>query len=626
MKRSNSRAGSAVIKDNLTGAESEKDQKEINFLLKSIYLDSDIFRYIYHVLISVVLGILAGSGGILFHFLLDRMRDFFEPQNISESFDINPFFIILIPVAGALVTSLLTMLYPEIAKEKGVLSVIKAVIIRKGFIPLRETLFHLVAPIISIGTGAPLGPEGPSAKIGGGIGSFMSQLFRLGSNDMIMYTAAGGGAAISAVFNAPIAGVFFGIEVILLNDLKNRALSALIIASVVADILSRAVLGNRRIFTIPAYHVGELESYPYYLVLGIFCGLAAFAYFKISGSFKNLFDDRLKLYNPFLRLIPVTVIFGLFLIWNYELFGIGYSTINRVLQNSLMIHDVAILFVLKIVFLAMFVQAGAYGGTFAPSLSIGAFLGYLFAFAANSYFPVVLDPVAFALVGMGGVLAGINSIPLTSILLVFEVTGDYRFILPLMLVSIISYLVIIYYRRGSEYTLALMDENIDVTKKGDLDILGKINVGSLLKKDMDVADFRTPFRELVRIIINSKYGDIFIVDDKNHLTGVVTLKDVRHAILDNDLADLLIAGDIAVKVPAVGINDPVAVAMRKLKEYELEIIPVISGEHDGIFEGVITHRDIIETYFEVIEDIGMSEHLTGRPEKRLKDTKKMKSR
>ncbi len=599
-----------MIKKIASDAEKNEDQKEINSLLISSYLDSDIFRYIYHVLISVVLGLFAGSGGILFHYLLDKMREFFEPQSISRDYDINPFFIILIPVAGGLVCSLMTKLSPDIAKEKGVLSVIKAVIIRKGFIPIRETLFHLVAPIISIGTGAPLGPEGPAAKIGGGIGSFMSQIFRLSSNDMIMYTSAGGGAAISAVFNAPIAGVFFGIEVILLNDLKNRALSALIIASVVADILSRAVLGNKKIFDIPAYHMGDLESYPYFLALGIFCGLTAMMYFKFSEKFKILFNDKLKLHNPFVRLLPATVIFGFFLIWNYELFGIGYSTISKVLHNGIEIPDLTLLFVLKIVFLAMFIQAGAYGGTFAPSLSIGAFLGYIFAVTVNGYLPVVLDPVAFALVGMGGVLAGINSIPLTSILLVFEVTGDYMFILPLMLVSIISYLVIIYYRRGSEYTLALMDENIDVTKKGDLDILGKITVGSILKTDMDVADFRTPFRELVRIIINSKYGDIFIVDKKQQLVGIITLKDVRHAILDNDLADLLIASDIAVKVPAVDIFDPVADALIKLKEYELEIIPVVSGENNNVFEGIITHKDIIETYFEVIEDISMSEHLT----------------
>lgn len=599
-----------MIKNIVSDSEDNNDQKEINSLLISSYLDSDIFRYIYHVLISVVLGIFAGSGGILFHYLLDKMREFFEPQSINRAYDINPFFIILIPVAGGLACSLMTKLSPDIAKEKGVLSVIKAVIIRKGFIPIRETLFHLIAPIISIGTGAPLGPEGPAAKIGGGIGSFMSQIFRLDSNDMIMYTSAGGGAAISAVFNAPIAGVFFGIEVILLNDLKNRALSALIISSVVADILSRAVLGNKKIFDIPSYHMGELETYPYYLALGVFCGLSALLYFKFSENFKILFNDKLKLHNPFFRLLPATVIFGFFLIWNYELFGIGYSTISKVLNNGIEIPDLTMIFLLKIMFLAMFIQAGAYGGTFAPSLSIGAFLGYIFAVTVNGYLPVVLDPVAFALVGMGGVLAGVNSIPLTSILLLFEITGDYKFILPLMLVCIISYLVIIYYRRASEYTLALMDENIDVTKKGDLDILGKITVGSILKTDMDVADFRTPFRELVRIIINSKYGDIFIVDNKKQLIGIITLKDVRHAILDNDLADLLIASDIAVKVPAVDIFDPVADALMKLKEYELEIIPVVSGENNNVFEGIITHKDIIETYFEVIEDIGMSQHLT----------------
>ncbi len=601
----------------LSESEHEKNLNQLMGLLKIRYFDSDIFRYIYHVLISVILGLLAGGGGILFHYLLEFMRKIFEPSNIRESFDINPFVIIIIPVAGGFLTSLLTKIYPYLAKEKGVLSVIKAIIIRKGFIPLRETLFHLIAPIISIGTGAPLGPEGPAAKIGGGIGSYMSQLFRLSSNDMIMYTSAGGGAAISAVFNAPIAGVFFGIEVILLNDLKNRALSALIIASVVADILSRAILGNHKIISIPAYHMGELESYPYYLALGILCGLISFSYFSISEKFKTLFNEKFKLKDPFLRLLPVTLLFGFFLIWNYELFGIGYSTINKVLNNQIMLHDLIPLFILKIIFLAMFTQAGAYGGSFAPSLSIGAFLGYIFAVLGNRYFPVVLDPVAFSLVGMGGVLAGINSIPLTSILLVFEVSGDYKFILPLMLVSIISYLVILYHRRGSEYTIALMDENIDVSKRGDIDIFSKIKVGSILKEDMDIVDYKTPFRELVRIIINAKYGDVFVVDKQNILKGVISLKDIRHTLLDNDLADLLIAGDIAVKLPAVKTGDPVAIAINKLKEYDLEIIPVVTDDSNGKFAGIITHKDIIETYFKVIEDIGMSEYLT-KPEKKSK--------
>jgi len=604
---------------NITGnyiMDGEKENSENQSFLKQIrekisyeYLNSEIFRYTSHVLLSVILGLLAGSGAILFHHLLDLTRNFFRPSEFRAKFDVHDLFIILIPVIGGLICSFLAWLFPQIAKEKGVLSVIKAIIMRKGVIPLKETLFHFAAPIIAIGTGTPLGPEGPSAKIGSGIGSFMSQIFKLNPNDMIMYTAAGGGAAISAVFNAPIAGVFFGIEVILLNDLKNRALSALIIASVVADILSRSIIANHKIFIIPAYNLGETGAYPYYLGLGVLCGIISLLYFRLSDFFKEMFNEKLKIQNPFLRLFPVTILFGIILAYNYDLFGIGYITINKVLDNQLLPQQVLVLLVFKVFFLALFIQAGAFGGSFAPALSIGTFLGFLTAVMGNKLFGADLNPTAFALVGMGGVLAGINSIPLTAILLVFEVTSDYKFILPLMLASIISHLVILYYRKGSEYSIALLDENIDVTKKGELDIFSKMTVSSILRKDMDVVDVNTPFKKLSSIIMEAKYGDIFVTDSDNNLEGIITLKDVRQALLDNDLADLLIAGDLAVCVPAIKEDDPVTLAIKKIREFDIENIPVVSADGSGKFAGIITHRDIIETYYKMLDDIGMTEFL-----------------
>lgn len=573
------------------------------------WFETDIYRYMSHILISIVIGLLAGGGAILFHHLLDITRTYFRPNNFKTHFSIPEFLIIFIPVTGGIICSFLTWFNPAVAREKGVISVIKAIIIKKGIIPLRETIFHFIAPVISIGTGAPLGPEGPSAKIGSGIGSYMSQLFRFETNDTIMYTAAGGGAAISAVFNAPIAGVFFGIELILLNDLKNRALSALIIAAVMANLLSNSVIGMQRIFTIPAYNIGDFTAYPFYIMLGILCGTVSVIYFLLSDSFNSMFNKRLKITNPFMKLIPVTIIFGVFLMYNYDLFGIGYIAINRVLQGALTNWQIIQLIVLKIIFLALFLQAGAFGGSFAPSLSIGTFLGYLTAILANSLLGTNLDPVAFALVGMGGVLSGINSIPLTSILLVFEVTHDYNFILPLMLAAIISHLVILYKRKGSEYTLALLDENIDVTKKGDLDIFAKIKVESVLQIDMDVADYRTPFKEVVRVIMDAKYGDVFVTGKNRRLVGVITLKDVRQALLDNDLCDLLIAGDIVTEIPPVKCDDPVSHAIKMIKEYGIENIPVVLSDETRELVGIINHRDIIETYMNKLDDISMSEYL-----------------
>jgi CIC family chloride channel protein len=580
--------------------------------LKLKYSDSEIFRYISHILLSILLGLLAGGGAILFHYLLEHMRYLFEDQSLSIFSGLPGWSIIFIPIFGGIITSFMTLFLPEIAAKKGVLSVIKSIILKKGFIPVKETIFHLFAPIISIGTGAPLGPEGPAAKIGSGIGSYMSQKFNLSKNDMIMYTTAGAGAAISAAFNAPIAGVFFGIEVILLNDLKNRALSALIISSVVADILSRAYLGNVRVFTIPHYDTGNIYSYPFYIGLAVLCGLTALFYFKLSDSFRFFLDEKLKLFNPFLRLLPITVLFGFVLLRYEEVFGIGYNLINSILAGQIQLQTLIILLALKLVFLVLFIQAGAFGGTFAPSLSIGALLGFTYALAMNIIFGTNLDPTAFALVAMGGVLSGINCIPLTSILLVFEVTNDYQFILPLMLASIVSYLVVIYYKKGNIYTIALMNDNIDMSKRGELDVLSKINAGVILRKDMDVVDFRIPFKEILRIIINSKYGDVFVVNAEKRLLGIITLKDVRQTLMDNDLVDLLIAQDLIMQVPVVRESDPLTLAISKIKQYEIEIIPVVSDRDGTTLAGIITYKDILQSYNVMLDEAEHSEHLTKK--------------
>lgn len=555
---------------------------------------SEMFRYIAHIVLSIAVGLLAGAGGILFHSLLGFMGGLFEYGGLFVGSGWSEYLIILIPVAGAAVTSAMTFIAPEIAARRGVVSVIKAVIVRGGVIPLKETLFHLAAPIISIGTGLPLGPEGPSAKIGGGSGSLFAQVLKLGKRDTVMFTVAGAGAAISAVFNAPIAGVFFGIEVVLQNDMRNRALSSLIIASVVADILSRAVLGGGKAIVIPSYTLGGLEAYPFFLGLALFCGLAALVYFWLSNAFGRLYADRLAKANPWLRLMPPALLFGLALVKYPMLFGVGYDTISEVLAGGFGVADAAALLALKLVFIALLIKAGGYGGTFAPSMWLGAFVGFVFASLVNMLFDVSINTVAFALVGMGGVLAAVNSIPMTAILLVFEMTNDYRFVLPLMLVSIISYLVVMYAQKGTVYSQALSADGIDLSIKSEMDILGKIHVRSILRSDMETVDYRTPFRKLTDIIISSRYGDVVVVDGTGRLAGLISIKDVRQALIDNDLADLLIANDLVVHVPAVTEDAPLTAAIQRMDRNDIDIIPVT--DEDGKFIGIITHGDIILSY------------------------------
>lgn len=585
--------------------------------LRARYASTDISKYISHIVFSVVLGLFAGAGAVVFHSLLEGTRHSFEYFNLRSYLGVDINMVFVFPVVGALIVAAMTRYLPILARERDVTSVIKAVLLRNGFIPFKVTLFHFFAPIISIGSGAPLGPEGPAAKMGSGLGSLMAQFFRLNQREMRMYTVAGAGAAIAAVFNAPIAGVFFGIEVILLNDLKNQAMSALVISSVVADVFSRAVLGNKHVFRIPQYVTGEIGEFPYFLMLAILCGVVSLLFFQLRRGSGYLLTKKLKLRNEFARLIPVAALFGIVLLHFHQLYGIGYNTINEVLNHHYSLVFVFALLVLKLVFMALFLEAGSYGGTFAPSLMIGVLLGHSFALALNSLFALSLDPVVFALVGMGGVLAGINAIPLTSILLVFEVTGDYHFILPLMFVSIISYLVVIYVNRGGTYTLELMKEGIDVSKRGEMDLLGKIKVKELRKTDFNVVSHRTPFRKLTDILMHSTYGDVFVLDDRKELAGVISLRQVRQAIVSHELTELLIAGDVIDEVPVVTDDDPVSLAMQKIEEYDLETIPVVKSENQRTVTGVLTHRDIIQAYNRLLDAWATDQFLTdSRPRRR----------
>ncbi|HNR87483.1 MAG TPA: chloride channel protein [Spirochaetota bacterium] len=585
------------------------DSPNIATRLRELYVTSEISHYIAHAVLSAALGAIAGMGALAFHFALERIRALVEYLRASAGGPPGSYIIVLLPIIGGILCAAINRFFPKIAREKGVLSVIKAIIVKHGLIPLRVTVFQAVGSIVAIGSGAPLGPEAPAAKIGSGIGSFLSRVFRLGRNDMIMYTAAGSSAAIAAVFNAPIAGVFFGIEVILLNDLKNRAISALIIAAVVASTVSRSILGNHHIFSIPHYSLGSIAHYPLYVAMGIVCGLISILYFVLCKNYTLIVEKRFGVNDAFLKLVPVCLVFGIILIWFFPLYGIGYNTINMVMNNLIPLNVAIALLMLKIVFLALFIKSGSYGGTFAPSLMIGALLGFCFATMVNYGFKMTLNPVVFSLIGMGGVLAGIHSIPLTAIMLVFEVTNDYKFILPLMLVSIISYLVTVYYNRGNVYTNELLEENIDVTKRGEVDVLGRVNVSKLMKDDFTTVSHRTPFRAVLDIMLSSKYGDVFVVDDTRRLLGVVSLRDTREALLDHALIDLLIAKDLITPVPSVTADEPVSSAMQKIEKFDVDIIPVVKTPDDPEIIGILTYPDIVQAYNTLLEQRETSQFL-----------------
>jgi len=554
----------------------------------------DLRRYIRHIAISVFLGLVSGAGAIAFHFLLSGGKSFsVRVQHIAGHYAV-----IMVPVVGSIIIIVLVRIFPAQAAEKGVVNVIKALIREKGYISIKTTLFNFIAPLVSIGSGAPLGPEAPAAQIGCGIGSFISRKLRFSSNDVVMYTAAAGGAAIAAVFNAPIAGVFFGVEVLLLNDMKNNALSALIIATVTSNLLSRNLMGDIKVFSFPQLKAANLSDYSYLLALGLICGFMSLLYSILAVKTRTFFFRKKY---PYLMLPVVALIFGFVLLWMPHLYGVGYESITLTASGHFDMYTLAALFFIKFIFVIAFLAAGGYGGTFAPSLVLGAVGGYLFSNILNAYFGLSCNSLLCCLAGMGGMLAGMNSAPLTAIMLVFEMTNDYRLVLPLMITSIISYVFTINYNKHTIYTIALLGSGIDVTRRGESDVLGSVQVRNLTMKPYSVISMTMTFNALILAVLAAEEGTVFVNDSGGKLCGIISLANIRQTIAVAGMEYLFIASDLMTPFAAVTQSSSISDAAEAAEQCGTPLIPVVDSFDSRQVIGAISEHDIISAYNEQME-------------------------
>lgn len=549
---------------------------------------------------SVIMGLAAGLASVGFHQTIDFISFIFlkrAPEMLSFAGSAT---IIGIPVIGMLIQSAMIAAAPELSRKRGVLEVIKAITLRGGFIRLRTTLFHFIAPAISIGTGATVGPEGPAAQIGAGVASKLSRAFSLSEANRRMFTAAGSGAAIAAVFNTPLGGVFFALEVILLNDFQTATFSALILASVTASAVAQALLGNEPTFVFTAVKIGAYAHFYLYAILGLGAGLLSVLFIKYAEKIDWFFNTVLLRKLPqWLLMSAIGAFVGLAGSFYREIFGIGYRAINEILAGELTWDVVLILLFLKFLLVPAVLKAGGFGGIFAPSLFLGACYGYLFATAVNSLqHSVQVDPVTFTLVGMGAVLGGINSIPIASILILFEMTRDYSFILPLMLGVVISTSLVYAFVRGSVYEKHLEEQGFRISGLTETNILQRLTVNDVMRKDAVLISENTSLPELLRQCIESPHETFFTIDAEGNLSGMITLSNLRPLITEYEhLRSMgLIARDIAEPCRASVRCDNNLEFVLSLFENDLDLLPVVDDRNPRRVLGTVGRQDIISAY------------------------------
>ncbi len=548
---------------------------------------------------AVLIGISAGLSAVIFHHSINFFNELFFEQTKEGLFFLGTAAVIVLPALGMLIQAIMIYAAPDISKKRGVAEVIKAVALRGGYIPFRTTLFHFFAPVICIGSGGTVGPEGPAAQVGGGVSSKIGSLLNLSDSRRRMFTAAGAGAAIAAIFNTPLGGIFFALEIILLNDFQTPTFSALILASVTASAISRIFLGDSSVFVFSDPQFISYANLYLFAILGVLTGILSLLFIKYSGFIEGLFHKKILKKIP--RWAAMTTVGALVGVCGYfykDIFGIGYNGINHILANSYAWQIVAILLVMKFILVPLVLYSGGFGGIFAPSLFMGASFGYLFVITANQVFGLNLDTTTFVLVSMGATLGGINSIPISSILIIFEMTKDYSFILPLMLAVVISTTLVQLKLHGSIHMKHLEQQGFNISHGRETSILRSIKVESVMRKDVFLIPDNATLPELISNMMGNPSSTFYTMNDQKQLNGMITESELRPIIMEYEqLKEMLVASDIAThNVIRVKKNDNLDHVMNLFGKVKVDEFPVTEDNNENEIIGTISRHDVIASY------------------------------
>ena len=570
--------------------------------------------YTIFTIFAIITGAIAGLSAVLFHNSIESFNKIFFEQTTEGLFFLGTAAVILLPAIGMLIQAVMIIVAPETAKKKGVHEIIKAVALRGGYIPLRTTIFHFLAPVISIGSGNTVGPEGPAAQIGGGVASKFGSLAGLSDSRRRIFTAAGAGAAIAAIFNTPLGGVFFALEIVLLNDFQAPTFSALILASVTASAISRIFLGNETIFMFDSLEIGSYSNFYLFAVLGLLAGMVSILFIRYSSSIEHLFRKRILKgrVSQWLIMISVGLIVGVSGYFYKEIFGIGYNAINEILSDSITWKVILILFVLKFILVPLIIHSGGFGGLFAPSLFMGACLGYLFAFAVNSIWGLNLETTTFVLVAMGAMLGGINTIPITAILIIFEMTQEYSFILPLMLAVIISTTMVQIILKGSVHRKHLEEQGYQITEGRETNLLKSIYVGDVKLNEIELIPEQTPLPELVGKLMESPHHTFYTINIAKEITGTITETELRPIITEYDhLKDVVVAKDIVnPRVVIIEQDDDLHYVLNLFGKSNLDQFPVVDSHSSNKILGAINRQEVISIYNRESLKVDLADGLT----------------
>jgi CIC family chloride channel protein len=468
--------------------------------------------------------------------------------------------------------------------------------LRGAKIPARIIFTRGVASAITLGTGGSAGQEGPIAQIGGAIGSQFGQAFKMSGDRLKVLVACGVSGGVAATFNAPIAGVFFAQEIVLLSSFELSSFTSIVIASGMSTVVSRALLGNIPAITVPSYSVSTLWELIFYVFLGIIIGVLAAGFIGVHFRIKGLFDDfhLPRLAKPVLGGALVGVI-GIFY---PQIFGNGYEFIEVFLQGEELWYVLAALILCKVLATSITLGSGLPGGLFAPSLYIGAVAGGAFGKVAQMAFPgMIVSPGAYALVGMGAFLSAATHAPMTAIFLLFEMTASYEVIIPIMLTCVIGTAICRHFKTDSIDTVELSRAGINLEAGKERNIMKSLKVREAMNGDPEAVPENMTLRQFTQFIASTTHTNFPLVNLNGELTGIISVQDFMGVVFEKDLMDLVVIKELAtLDVTTIYEDDDLDRAMRKIGYRNIEQLPVVDKESGRKLVGIISRRDMVSAY------------------------------